>query len=94
MRKQGGLAESAGGIQHRQPAARRHDPAHKLGTVDIPRHPVGDRDLLAQQPGKRPFDDGYGTRSSRRLGDFTAAGDFVGHQARNSGCIDCTLTGF
>ncbi len=71
--KQGRLAEPAGRLQHRQAAAGRHGPLHKPGAVEIAGHPVGHRDLLAQQPGKRPLVAGSPVRLPRGFPRVTAA---------------------
>ena len=71
--KQGRLAEPAGRTQHRQAAAGRHRPVHEPGAVERAGHPVGHRDLLAQQPGKRPLVAGSPVRLQRGFPRATAA---------------------
>ena len=55
FRKQRGLAETAGRHQHRHATPGRQRQLDQRGAVKISRRPLGNADLLPQQPGQRLF---------------------------------------
>ena len=67
FRKQDGLAEPGGRLQHRETPAGRHGALDQLRAFQIAGHPVGHRDLLAQQPGQRPPVAGVSARTGGRF---------------------------
>ena len=55
FREQGRLAESPGRPQHRHAMADRHGPLYEIRAFEVSGDPIGDGDLLAQEPRRQLF---------------------------------------